>query len=70
MKLPTNPVFYERYANFRNYGYGLMLVYWTGYSLEYVLFTDFDTNKKTVISKELLEQYKKEKSNAEESLQG
>ncbi|NJO65068.1 MAG: hypothetical protein HC836_45260 [Richelia sp. RM2_1_2] len=47
-----------------------MLVYWTGYSLEYVLFTDFDTNKKTVISKELLEQYKKDKSNGEEPLQG
>ncbi len=60
MKLPSNPVFFERYARFAQYGTGCMLVYWTGRSLEYVMFTPQHSNKKVIVSKELLDKYKKE----------
>lgn len=60
MRLIKEPVFFERYAYFQDYGQGCMLVYWTGFSLEYVLFTPEDSFKKVVISKELLDKYKKE----------
>lgn len=60
MKLPKEPVYFERYGHFKDYGDGLMLVFWTGRVLEYVLFTPYDTPKKTVINKELLDKYKAE----------
>ena len=58
MKLPKEPVYFEKYGYFKDYGDGLMLVFWTGSRLEYVLFTPFGNPKKTVISRELLDRYK------------
>lgn len=60
LNLPKEAAFFERYGYFQNYGDGLMLVHWTGSSLEYVLFTPFGFPKKEVINKDLLEKYKKE----------
>lgn len=60
MKLLKDPVFFERYAHFRDYGFGCMLVYWTGSTLEYVQFSYINSFKKEVINKELLVKYKKE----------
>jgi hypothetical protein len=64
MKLKvTEPAFFERYAQFAGYGYGCMLVYFDGRSLEYVLFSPIDSLKKTVVNKDLLDKYKKEATN-------
>lgn len=60
MKLPSEPVYFERYGYFKDYGDGVMLVFWTGRLLEYVLFTPFGSPRKEVISRELLDKYKKE----------
>lgn len=61
IKYPEDPVFYERYAFFRNYGYGCMLVYWTGRTLEYVRFSPEDFYQRdTIISSDLFLKYKKE----------
>ena len=60
LNLPKEPAFFERYGYFREYGDGLMLVHWTGKALEYVLFTPYESLKKVVIDKDLLDKYKKE----------
>lgn len=60
LNLSKDPAFIESFGNFREYGDGTMLSHWTGNSLEYVLFTPFDSLKKVVIDKDLLDKYKKE----------
>lgn len=60
LNLPKEAAFFERYGYFQGFGDGLMLVYWTGRNLEYVLFTPWGSPKKEIINKELLDNYKKE----------
>lgn len=60
LNLPKESAYFERFGYFSGYGDGTMLVFWSGRHLEYVLFTPFDSPKKEVISKELLDKYKKE----------
>jgi len=60
MRYPPNPVFWEHYGTFNHYGKGSMLVFWSGKSLQYVMFTPDKSFKKEVIDKELLEKYKKD----------
>lgn len=60
LKHVKDPVFFERIAYFRNFGYGTMLVYWNGKTLEYVQFTPVDSFVKEVLSRELLDLYKKD----------
>jgi hypothetical protein len=60
LNLPKESAYFERYGYFQGYGDGLMLVHWTGRKLEYVLFTPYESLKKEVINKGLLEEYKKE----------
>lgn len=60
LNLPKEAAYFERYGYFQEYGDGLMLVHWSGRNLQYVLFSPYDSLKKVVIDKELLEKYKKE----------
>jgi hypothetical protein len=60
LNLPKESAFFESFGHFAGYGDGTMLVFWTGRNLEYVLFTPYESPKKEVISKELLDRYKKE----------
>ena len=60
LNLPKESAFFERYGYFKDHGDGLMLVHWTGRSLEYVMFTPYNSNIKRIISKELLDKYKKD----------
>lgn len=60
LNISKDSAFFERYGFFKSYGDGLMLVYWSGTKLEYVMFTPHYSNVKKIINKELLEKYKKE----------
>lgn len=60
LNLPKEAAYFESYGYFKDYGDGLMLVHWTGSSLEYVMFTPYNSNVKKIINKELLDKYKKE----------
>ena len=63
-----NPSFYttgekgfiEKIGTFSGYGYGTMLVYYAPYICEYVQFTPWNSIVKNIISRELLDKYKRE----------
>lgn len=60
LNLPKEAAYFERYGYFDQYGDGLMLVHWSGKRLDYVLFTPYDSLRKVVIDKDLLDKYKKD----------